>query len=140
MKGLDLDGHEKAGRFVFVDGLEGLFLNANLPQKRDQRGLRSPDAADVEQAVSSAIEAIKRPGQQMRGKEAVLIIDGLDLYLAATEAGANSLQETIGEWREVSPFPLVLPSTFSWATFRIASIIEALPLAETIPSMHILRF
>lgn len=112
MKGLDLHGHEKAGRFVFVDVVEGLFLNASLPQERDQRGLHGPEAVNVEQAVSSAIEDAKRPGQQMREKEAVLIIDGIDMYLAATETGADNLQETIGEWREVSPFPLMLPSTF----------------------------
>lgn len=104
--------YEKTGRFVFVDGLEGLFLNANQPQERGQRALHGPNASDVEQAVSSAIEASKRPGQRMREKEAVLVIDGIDFYLAATETGVNSSQDTVGEWREVSSYPLVLSSTF----------------------------
>lgn len=132
MKGLDLDVYEKTGRFAFVDGLEGLFLNADQPQERGQRALHGPNASRVEQAVSSAIEVFKRPGQRMREKEAVLIVDSIDFYLAATETGVNSLQDTIGEWREVSSDPLVLSNTFPRAIFPATSIVELLPLAEMI--------
>lgn len=91
-QGLDLDKLVSKKRFTFVDGLTGLFLPDTANFGKDV--LRSPGVTKV---ASELINAIQSLGD---GKVA-LVIDGLDLLLAAgagfTAVGLNDLLSNLRE-------------------------------------------
>jgi hypothetical protein len=104
MKGLDLEKSIRTERFTFVDGLDGLFLKQN------------------QQEVLSAIEeASVDLGKGGEKRSVLLVVDGIDLFMASTGATAQELVDVIGEWREVrwftSSFNLMLLRQSSATSF-----------------------
>ncbi|KAF7560747.1 hypothetical protein G7046_g3404 [Stylonectria norvegica] len=81
--GLDLDAAEKAGRFVFVDGLTGMFAGESATGMKG-RVVRSGELAAVQKDIEAAVA-------DLRTTKKVLIIDQLDLLLATTSATTTSL-------------------------------------------------
>lgn len=89
----------KKGRFAFVDGLTGLFAG----EKRQQAGvLTSSRVDDVRTGVESAIA-------QVRCRRTVLIVDQVDVLLAAGEdATSTSLSAMLLSLREVCLCPFYI--------------------------------
>ncbi|CAM1502018.1 Fc.00g040020.m01.CDS01 [Cosmosporella sp. VM-42] len=84
--GLDLDAQAKSNRFIFVDGLTGLFSGAaSTPGARKERVLRSSKLADVKKEIESAVA-------ELRTTKKVLIVDQLDALLAVTGEDVTSLK------------------------------------------------
>lgn len=83
------------GRFVFVDGLTGLFVNSGM--KKD-RVLRSSKVVDIRKEIETALG-------DLRTSKTVLIIDQLDVLLAASEEDITSttLSNMLLSLREVIP-------------------------------------
>lgn len=86
--GLDLDAMGRGGRFAFVDGLTGLFSseeegNSVVRGGRSDGILRSSKVEDVEAAIVTALG-------QLQTDRKVLIIDQLDVLLAASEEDVTS--------------------------------------------------
>lgn len=88
--GLDLDAMSRSGRFAFVDGLTGLFSGeegqnvvGGAPNGRSDRVLRSSKVRDVEAGIIAALG-------QLRTEKKVLIIDQMDVLLAASEEDVTS--------------------------------------------------
>ncbi len=52
--------------------------------------------AKAEELLSAALD-----GSQATDTQVLLILDGIDILLAATETGVNDMLDTIGELREV---------------------------------------
>jgi elongator complex protein 6 len=122
MKGLDLEKSIRTERFTFVDGLDGLFLNQNQQCDRGQRALRNADMRSVEMEVLSAIEETSVDlGKGGEKRSVLLVVDGIDLFMASTGATAQELVDVIGEWREVrwftSSFNLMLLRQSSATSF-----------------------
>ncbi|KAM0356034.1 hypothetical protein ACHAPU_000427 [Fusarium lateritium] len=84
--GLDLDALNRAGRFMYVDGLTGLYGDANPPVSgaRKERLLRSTSPADIKKEMEGALG-------DLRASRKVLIIDQLDALLAVTDELTASL-------------------------------------------------
>ncbi|KAI9163367.1 hypothetical protein HJFPF1_04975 [Paramyrothecium foliicola] len=83
--GLDLDTLSKAGRFAYVDGLTGLFTGeAGGSNDGSRRVLRSSKVADVAAVIEASLGDV-------RTSKRILIVDQLDLLLAATEDDVTSL-------------------------------------------------
>lgn len=93
----------------FVDGLGELFLPGAEEGKGEGRGvdraeemgrtvLRDSSLGGVETGILRAIERVK--GREGKAR-VLLVLDGLDLLLAATEAGAEAVADLVGELREV---------------------------------------
>lgn len=107
--GIDLDVSTRKGKFVFVDGLSGLFY---APQSHAP--IRTPGGAPGGRSLSSATLQHLRKGledavtqvQHSASPEqrTVLIVDQPDLLLAASGDGISSqgLRETLLDIREVS--------------------------------------
>lgn len=92
----------------FVDGLSGLFVPGSGEGKgaaRVEEGvrtvLRDSRLGEVERGILSAVERVKGQGHG----RVLLVLDGLDLLLAATEPGAQAMADMAGELRAVGwPF------------------------------------
>lgn len=100
--GVDLDAAGRKGRFVYVDGLTGLFLPGSGYEDKAPAWtvrLTSPRIEDVSRAVQSVMDEIAA-----RGGSVVLLMDQLDLLLAAAEGEATGLRlgEMMLDLREVS--------------------------------------
>ncbi|ROT37652.1 hypothetical protein SODALDRAFT_202300 [Sodiomyces alkalinus F11] len=88
--GLDLESLARAGRFVFVDGLTGLFTPppattraGPVPNPRGRRTLRSVDLPDVRRELLAAVSDIGAgTGAGSTQGKTVLIIDQPDILLA----------------------------------------------------------
>jgi hypothetical protein len=81
---IDLDGLTRTGRFVFVDGLSGLFLDdgvvdPNIPRQRGRRTVEGAALDSVKKELHGAVEDL-----QSEGARIFLIIDQLDFFLAAS--------------------------------------------------------
>lgn len=100
---MDLDKFSAKNRFAFVDGLSGLFLSRQgkpTVGRTDEKVLINPGLASLSQEIHAAVQALKT---SQGGKKVLLVIDQLDLLLAAggDEVGAVSLGEMLLELREV---------------------------------------
>lgn len=81
--GLDLEALAKKGRFGFVDGLGGLFVET--PQQGGRwPSLRSAEVGEVEGAVGGAVDALLRGGGRV-----VVVVDGMDFLVAAAAGGGG---------------------------------------------------
>jgi elongator complex protein 6 len=118
--GVDLEGAGRKGKFVFVDGLTGLFQ----PHGEDksppwQVRLGSPRLEDVRRALHAAVDGMIARGA---GK-VVLVIDQLDLLLATAGAGEEAfgtgLREMVLDLREVC----ISPSLFCHVMWFNASAV-----------------
>jgi elongator complex protein 6 len=102
-QGIDFDKLAANRRFVFVDGLSGLFLPKQkpLPGKGGERTLSSPDLKTVSEEIRQAVEGLKS-GQDGPGK-VLLVVDQIDLLLAAggDSVTAIALGEVFMGLREV---------------------------------------
>jgi elongator complex protein 6 len=139
--GLDLEAAGRKGRFGYVDGLSSLFnppTQGQGPQQQVLRGqggwkrsLTSPAPRDIGRVIMEGVELLQRSnssssgsssgtaplneGNEMTKKKVVLVIDGLDLVLAASNptpdpgvtggdspSTAMALKEMLMDLREVS--------------------------------------
>ncbi|MCJ1448807.1 MAG: hypothetical protein MMC23_009326 [Stictis urceolatum] len=99
----DLPRHCKDGRFLFVDGLSGLFCPAGFAASElgaaseGRAVLRDSHLESVYQAVRESIDKVKGQRPECR---VLLLLDGLDLLLAATGADVESLLDVVSSLRE----------------------------------------
>ncbi|KAF4819808.1 Elongator complex protein 6 [Colletotrichum tropicale] len=77
--GLDLETLGRSGKFVFVDGLSGLFSNAVPPATKGRRTLRGAKIPDVQRELEAAVADVSGGGGKV-----VLVVDQPDFLLAAT--------------------------------------------------------
>ncbi len=109
--GVDLDASTRKGRFEYVDGLESLFqplphAHGSKPAASStlgRRGLSTPTVDGLRKELEDAISQLKARSTDSRPRT-VLIIDQLDLLLAAVGNGLSSqaLHEMLLDVREVS--------------------------------------
>ncbi|KAK4125080.1 hypothetical protein N657DRAFT_352293 [Parathielavia appendiculata] len=121
--GVDLEAAARRGKFGYMDGLGWLFSSPSAltssgqgqqqQQARGQGGggwkrtLTSPAPGDISRVVMEGVEQLQRSNSnsitsptgkdsELKGKKVVLVIDGLDLVLAASDpnAGAAAGQAT----------------------------------------------
>lgn len=102
--GIDLDVLTRKGKFVFVDGLNGLFQasQSHAPIRTPGgRVLSSPTLQHLRKGLEDAIAQVQHSAS---GQRTVLIVDQPDLLLAASGESISSqgLRETLLEIREVS--------------------------------------
>ncbi|KAI0431782.1 hypothetical protein F5Y09DRAFT_354594 [Xylaria sp. FL1042] len=98
--GLDLDVASKKGSFVFVDGLTALFTPPS-PGHRSGRE-RVLEAATTEHLRRALEDAVAHAQTSRPGTQAVLVIDQLDVLLAAAGdvMSGQDLRSTILDLRE----------------------------------------
>ncbi|KAF3802156.1 hypothetical protein GCG54_00012402 [Colletotrichum gloeosporioides] len=77
--GLDLETLGRSGKFVFVDGLSGLFSDATPPPTKGRRTLRGAKIPDVQRELEAAVADVSGGGGKV-----VLVVDQPDFLLAAT--------------------------------------------------------
>ncbi|RYP66141.1 hypothetical protein DL770_008859 [Monosporascus sp. CRB-9-2] len=108
--GVDLDASTRTGRFVYVDGLGTLFQpslahGAKAPSGSGagRRVLSAPAPSELRKGLEDAISHLKSKITSVNPK-IVLIIDQLDLFLAATgeNLSAQALHETLLDIRETT--------------------------------------
>lgn len=106
--GVDLDALTKRGKFVFVDGLTGLFRTSydvtpenSLENATGKKVLSANTLQHLRRELEGAIAQIQRPTPEER---TVFIADQLDLLLAASGDSISSqeLRELMLSIREVS--------------------------------------
>ncbi|OTB07295.1 hypothetical protein M426DRAFT_317980 [Hypoxylon sp. CI-4A] len=105
--GIDLDLMAKKGRFIFVDGLTGLFHAASRSHTpRPSPGnlsrtkvLATPTLQHLRKELQDAIAQIQHSVPEQK---TILIVDQLDLFLATSEDEISSqgLRETLLDTRE----------------------------------------
>ncbi|KAK2037816.1 hypothetical protein LZ31DRAFT_480230 [Colletotrichum somersetense] len=148
--GLDLEGLGRSGKFVFVDGLSGLFWQegaAGLPPpppakgRRVIRGARLPDLQrELEGAVADVSAA---------GAKTVLVLDQPDLLLAASGEGLTGLalrnmlldvQEKVHAtvFAVAADEPLVASQTTSLEKEHAALVLALAHAAETVFGLRLL--
>jgi elongator complex protein 6 len=112
--GTDLDAAGRKGRVVFVDGLTGLFVPPNA--RGEPGGVRtgregwcvtlgSGRLEDVRRVMNGVVDQVRSAGGGDGGeRKVVLVVDQLDLLLAAGEGGGMGVVvgDMLAEWREVS--------------------------------------
>ncbi|MCJ1255885.1 hypothetical protein MMC24_003703 [Lignoscripta atroalba] len=103
--GLDLLRLAQKGKLSFVDGLSGLFAPHNGVKTTDtalegggRAVLRDARLEGVERVILGAIESVNRQSKD-RGK-VLLVVDGLDMLLAATDTDAQAMSDMVLELRE----------------------------------------
>lgn len=88
------------GDLVFVDGLSNLSGVTGTSKKETGRTmLKDMNLRSVEQIILAAVESTKEA--EAGSGNVVLILDGLDFLLAATNTDAGALLDTVAELREV---------------------------------------
>ncbi|KAJ6788438.1 hypothetical protein PWT90_08053 [Aphanocladium album] len=89
--GIDLDTLRRSGRFSFVDGLTGLCTTPQTPSAGDAVIITGSGSqtSDIKTQVEAAAARLSAPGRTM------LIVDGLDAYVAMTPAGSASDAENL---------------------------------------------
>ena len=88
------------GEFAFVDGLSGLFGAVGTASKDTNcTVLRDAKIQSIERSLLAVVKSITKspPGSE----DVVLIVDGLDFFLAATDTNTESVLDMIRELREV---------------------------------------
>ncbi|KAI1394848.1 hypothetical protein F4819DRAFT_233403 [Hypoxylon fuscum] len=104
--GIDLDGLSRKGKFVFVDGLTGLFHpshdNAPKPLPGNIPGRRVLSGATLPHLRKELEDAVAQVQHSTSEQKPVLIADQLDLLLAASgdDISCRGLQETLLDIRE----------------------------------------
>ncbi|KAK9443061.1 putative protein family UPF0405 [Metarhizium brunneum] len=95
--GLDLDAVNRSKRFIFVDGLTGLYVPNGEPSTGGGRDhvLRGGKMDDVKKGVERAIAEISKEGRKV-----VLLVDGMDAWLAMGGVGALGAVNVLSSWRE----------------------------------------
>jgi elongator complex protein 6 len=103
-QGLDLSKLAKQKRFVFVDGLCGLFLPGAGPGKDGEAVLRSAEPARVYEDIMGAVQSLQKIEDGSHSGKVLLIVDALDLLLATAGVNASSvgLGDMLMDLREVS--------------------------------------
>lgn len=84
-----------------MDGLNGLFApveGSGLGEGEGGTVLRDANLGAVDVGILNAVESVK--GGEGRAR-VLLVLDGLDFLLAATEAGAGAVGDLVAEVREV---------------------------------------
>ncbi|MCJ1359994.1 MAG: hypothetical protein MMC33_009997 [Icmadophila ericetorum] len=87
------------GEFAFVDGLSGLFGAVGTASKDTNcTVLRDAKIQSIERSLLAVVKSITKspPGSE----DVVLIVDGLDFFLAATDTNTESVLDMIRELRE----------------------------------------
>ena len=91
---------------MFIDALTSLFMDhsgapgATSAKADTSKGLltfQHPDIDNVERRVIECVKGLKGNADD----QPMLIIDGLDLLVAATESPTQEILDTIQEWRQV---------------------------------------
>jgi elongator complex protein 6 len=99
--GVDLDGAGRNGRFVFVDGLTGLFLpppsGAAAAEKKEAPPgwtvkLGSPRVEDVGRVLHSVVD-----GMLAAGGKVVMVLDQVDVLLATAGEEEGGMATRLGE-------------------------------------------
>ncbi|RYP53246.1 hypothetical protein DL768_001750 [Monosporascus sp. mg162] len=112
--GVDLDVSTRRGRLVYVDGLGALFQPSHAHGAKAPSGsgagkrvLSGPTPNELRKGLEDAISHLKSKITSVNPK-IVLIIDQLDLFLAATgeNLSAQALHETLLDIREHAAFAL----------------------------------
>ncbi|KAI8243652.1 Elongator complex protein 6 [Colletotrichum sp. SAR 10_77] len=95
--GLDLETLGRSGKFVFVDGLSGLFSNAAPPPTKGRRTLRGAKIPDVQRELEAAVADVSGGGGKV-----VLVVDQPDFLLAATgeEVGGLAVKNMLLDLQE----------------------------------------
>ncbi|KAI8195633.1 Elongator complex protein 6 [Colletotrichum sp. SAR 10_65] len=95
--GLDLETLGRSGKFVFVDGLSGLFSNAAPPPIKGRRTLRGAKIPDVQRELEAAVADVSGGGGKV-----VLVVDQPDFLLAATgeEVGGLAVKNMLLDLQE----------------------------------------
>ncbi|KAI8295433.1 Elongator complex protein 6 [Colletotrichum sp. SAR 10_98] len=95
--GLDLETLGRSGKFVFVDGLSGLFSNAAPPATKGRRTLRGAKIPDVQRELEAAVADVSGGGSKV-----VLVVDQPDFLLAATgeEVGGLAVKNMLLDLQE----------------------------------------
>lgn len=116
---MDLDSLRKSGRFAFVDGLTGLHTTAPPPSTSNVDGIITSSSGagnDQFNAIKTQIDAAV---SRLSCAKKVLLVDGLDAYVAMTRPGSVSAAETLlMSVREVClPFSLPFFSSLCLSLF-----------------------
>ncbi|KAI1079632.1 hypothetical protein F5B20DRAFT_158856 [Whalleya microplaca] len=103
--GLDLDVLSRRGKFVFVDGLTGLFCTSPGQHPRPPiapgPGRRLLSAATLQVLQKELDDAVTQVQASKPGQNTVLIVDHLDLLLAASgDISTQGLQDVLFHIRE----------------------------------------
>ncbi|KAG8415494.1 hypothetical protein J3458_009335 [Metarhizium acridum] len=95
--GLDLNAVNRSRRFIFVDGLTGLYVPNGEPSTGGGKDhvLRGGRIDDVKKGVEKAITEISKEGRKI-----VLVVDGMDAWLAMGGVGALGAVNVLNSWRE----------------------------------------
>ena len=110
MKGLDFGKLIQESRLCFVDGLSELFISKVEPgyaRSKKETGrivLRDPRIEALEKNILAAVNSLG--GGRATAKRVLLILDGLDLVLAATGVDMQTMTDMLTELREVKHFSL----------------------------------
>lgn len=132
LQGLDLDKFAARKRFVFIDGLGGLFTpkhGKSSTTKGDDKTLTSSVLSQASGEIHATIQAMKTsPG----GSKVLLVVDQLDLLLAAggDDINAMNLGEMMTGFRDVSHSSLcgfkvlILPRKFILLLLQSQQIIR----------------
>ena len=103
-QGLDLAKLETQGKLVYIDGLTGLFGDYIKGEgglhtgKKGAERLGDAGLESIEKVVGRYIGTVDLQSEN----RTLLMLDGLDILLAATETDAQALTDVVNEWREVS--------------------------------------
>lgn len=89
----------RSKRFIFVDGLSGLYVPDGEPATGGGRDhvLRGGKVDDVRKGLEKAIADVGRDGRKV-----VLMVDGMDAWLAMGGVGALGALNVLNSLREVS--------------------------------------
>ncbi|KAK1590683.1 uncharacterized protein LY79DRAFT_515359 [Colletotrichum navitas] len=145
--GLDLEGLGRSGRFVFVDGLSGLFWQegfAAKPAAKGQRVLRGARLPDIQRELEGAVADVSA-----EGAKTVLVLDQPDLLLAASGEGLTGLalrnmlldvQEKVHAtvFTVAADEPLVASQTTTLEKEHAAFVLGLAHAAETVISLRLL--
>ncbi|MCJ1473450.1 hypothetical protein MMC13_002101 [Lambiella insularis] len=130
-KGVDFARGARSHRFAFVDGLSELFLASSTDESKvDNASIVLRDAAltNVKKVILDAIEHVRHQGKPQGERRVVLVVDGLDVYLASTAQLMLAVDDILGEWRQVRRALLTdsLPIKHTYTTVVTASADAAL--------------
>lgn len=99
---MDLSRSSKEGKIVFIDGLTSLFGASedisNIGYDDGKAILRDARIQSIDKEVRHHIGT----SSEAERENVILMIDGLDLLLAATELDAMTLSDILADWRDVS--------------------------------------
>ncbi|KAI0008666.1 hypothetical protein F4779DRAFT_427292 [Xylariaceae sp. FL0662B] len=103
--GLDLDVLSSKGKFVFVDGLTGLFRTSSGPHSRPpvapNPGRRALSAATLQNLRKELDDAVAQSQSLNSGQRTALIVDQPDLLLAASgDVSTQGLRDVLLDVRE----------------------------------------